>query len=123
MNRGNSKGFSLLIAVACISLAAGTLYVLAATADSLMVDADRDCIEACSRNLSASAAAWARQNADTLAAAGEGGIALDAALLEIPHASLHVAAAGHGAVEVQIECRRGRATCRRTATFAPAEGG
>ena len=114
MTRQRSGGYALLLAICAISLAGAALFVLACGSRSLLLDADQAYLEACTRNLRASAAAWAQQNAGD-AAKSTAGMVIDVERLDIPDGSVRIFADATGTMTVETQCRRGRLTMRRSA--------
>jgi len=113
-----------LLAIAAVALAGIALFILGESSTSLMMDADRAHVEAASRNLAASALAWAQlHRSEARPAADAREVRLDASPLNAAGAAAAVkllSADDEGPVRAQIatQCRRGRFAPRRTATYA-----
>lgn len=115
MKRLRNRGFVLLFVIVAIALVGVIMIVLTTGSDTMMFQSDMAYLRAIERNLTASGAAWARQNVrgkspETFNRT----IILDLANMNIRGSSLTV---GVGApmdnqVEVQINtsCTRGRRT-------------
>ena len=66
MKHSTRGGFMLILAVVGVGLVAAAMLILAGLAHSLIFDANQGYLEACNRNLTASALAWAQQNRDKI---------------------------------------------------------
>ncbi len=111
MKRAERSGYANILAVAAVALVAAAVVVLADTSDTLMFDSDLAYLQACNRNLSASALAWAKQNQDKLRDSGPSeGIQLDVEQLGIPAGNLNVSPlkAREKGLRVQIDTQCGR---------------
>ena len=117
MTRRRRKGFSIVLALLAVSLAGMAMAMLAAASGNLAFSSRRAYIEACDRNLRASALAWTRRRP---AAAGDTPknekIELNTAALEIPNARLSVTRLpeknGQPRWKITTHCRRKRMAIR-----------
>ncbi len=122
MKQAQRSGFAIILAVAAVALVGAAVFVLADTSDSLMFESDLAYLQACNRNLSASALAWARQNQDKLRDSGPSeGIQLDVERLGIPAGNLNVAPLkdrGKGLrVQIDTQCGRNKMKLERTRNY------
>ena len=122
MKQAQRNGYAIILAVAAVALVGAAVFVLADTSDTLMFDSDLAYLQACNRNLSASALAWASQNQDKLRDSGRSeGIQLDVERLEIPAGNLNVAplkAREKGlSVQIDTQCGRNKMKLERTCNY------
>ncbi len=122
MKQAQRSGYAIILAVAAVALVGAAVFVLADTSDTLMFESNITYLQACNRNLSASALAWARQNQDKLRDSGPSeGIQLDVERLEIPAGNLKVAplkARGKGLrVQIDTQCGRNKLKLKRTCNY------
>ncbi len=115
------KGSTIVIALLALSLVATGLFLLGQGANTMMFNSNRAYVEACSRNLTASALAWAQQNRSTLAREGQQAeITLDVERLEVPNGHLGIILERPDAksmkIEINTKCRRGRMAVERSQT-------
>ena len=91
MRQTNRNGYVIILAVTAIALVGAALFVLAGLANSLLFDANQACLEACNRNLAASALAWAQHNRNKITASSKTEqIQLDVSYLDIPDGDLRI---------------------------------
>ena len=122
MKRARRNGFTILLALMCLSLVGAAVVILAATSRDLLFESDRAYVEAYSRNLTASALTWADVNRKKIEDMSEGKeLRLDVEGLDIPDASLRLAplqVTDEGVkVGIAIECRRNKTDLKRSNTY------
>ena len=122
MKQAQRSGFAIILAVAAVALVGAAVLLLADMSDTLMFDSDLAYLQACNRNLSASALAWARQNQDKLRDSGPSeGIQLDVERLGIPAGNLNVAPLKDREkglrVQIDTQCGRNKMKLERTCNY------
>ena len=122
MNRMKRNGSAIVLALVAVSLVGSAVAILSASSSEMVFDANRAYLEACSRNLAASALAWAHHHRRRPAASRPAGeVPLDVEDLEIPNASLRVALTPLKGdcvgVRIASQCRRSRLPLNRQHTY------
>ena len=122
MKQAERNGFAIILAVAAVALVGAAVLLLADMSDTLMFDSDLAYLQACNRNLSASALAWARQNQDKLRDSGPSErIQLDVERLGIPAGNLNVAPLKDREkvlrVQIDTQCGRNKMKLERTCNY------
>ena len=112
------RGVLLIYVLVIVAALGAAAAVLTDACASLAFEARETYLDACARNLAASAAAWADRNGAAVPAEGR---ELDVSALGVPGARLSVApAAAPGRVEIRLSCRHGkRIVTGRVTRFAP----
>jgi hypothetical protein len=114
------KGFTIVLVMAVLGLAAAAMLVLGNVSDSLILDGSLRLAQARQRDLAASAIAWARHNRSQSADELAKGVDLDPAFLA--GQQLRVRLTGDGQAEVTIQTRAGRLNVNST-KLLPLAGG
>ena len=115
--RAKQNGFVLIVVITSFALIAAEMFILTGGSNVILFQADNAYLEACRQNLTASALAWAEQNAGAETSKNpDEKISLDVSSLCKKHASLEVKInkAADGIISVQIEttCQSARQTIR-----------
>ncbi|MHC4477758.1 MAG: hypothetical protein ACYTEL_19105 [Planctomycetota bacterium] len=116
------KGFALVTVVVLIAGMGAALFVLAGIGNTVLFESDTAYLQACERNLIASALAWARNNIKTQNKESFGKtVVLDAEKMGIHEASLSVtidmATEGKAEVRISTRCSRRRRTFRHSGKY------
>ena len=122
MKHAQRSGYAIILALTAVALMAAALILLTDTSDTLMFDANLSYLQACDRNLSASALAWASHNQKKLPKSQPSDrIQLDVELLGIPAGTLNVTASqaqGKGLkVQVDTQCGLNKIKLNRTCNY------
>ncbi len=115
MNRRKRTGLAMLYVLVVIALVGGAVYLLTDACGTMAFETRQMYVDACARNLTASGLAWARRLKVGSPGADVPARSLDAGLLAIPGAELHVTIRGAEAT-VSVSCRRGRRLVTRRET-------
>ena len=122
MKHAERSGYTIILAITAVALVSVAVVVLADTSDTLMFDSNLSYLQACDRNLSASALAWAGKHQEKLRDSEPSkGIQLDVTQLEIPAGNLKVAALKAGkkdlSLQIDIQCGRNKIKLKRTHNY------
>lgn len=119
MTKHKQKGFILLVVIVVMLTMAAELYILANIANIMLFNSNTAYLKACQRNLTASGAAWTRQNIRDFT--GENAVKevqLDVNELDIKNSSLSLTAISSAGEEPEIRistrCSRGRQSLKRS---------
>ena len=122
MKQSNRNGYVIILAVTAIALVGAALFILAGLANSLLFDANQAYLEACNRNLAASALAWAQHNRSKISASSKTEqIQLDVSYLDIPDGDLRITLLEPGGkpsrLQINTQCRRETMKLKRSDTY------
>ncbi len=111
MRQLQRNGYVIILSVVAIALVGAALLILAGLANSLLFDANQAHVQACNRNLVASALAWAQHNRDRISDSSETErIQLDIHQLNIPDGDLRITLLEprkeSPKLQIHTECRR-----------------
>ena len=115
MKQHKNDGMVLILVIVLMALIGAALVMLTAGAKTLMYDANRHYLQACNRNLAASAYAWAQKTVkDESGKIPTQKIELNTSTLGLKNADLTVsfASSNHDqvSVDIQTRCTRGKVT-------------
>ena len=126
MTRSRQSGFVLLFVMVLIGWLGVAIVVLSDACGTMVFSARGEYLEACTRNLTASARAWAEHHSRGIGGAAVRDRRLDVGDLAVRDASVVVSIASSDgkAREVQVgtRCRRGKQTLRRRGTHLVGPG-
>ena len=122
MNVDNKNGYAIILALVATALISCALVVLMDTSTSLLFDSNQEHVQAWSRNLSASALAWAQLNRDRQRKPDpDRKTELDVEHLSIPAGRLHIIwlqpSDQLARVSIETECRRGKLAVKRSDSY------
>lgn len=100
------RAFMMIWAMAVLTLVGTATTIFALTCRTLLVESNQARVEAASRNLTASAMAWARHNRKSLK--GDTVVELDVEKLQVNDGELRVVGGEAGSVRIALRCRSGR---------------
>ena len=123
MRHPTPHGFVLILAIVAVGLVAASLLILAGLANAILFDANQEYLQACNRNLTASALAWAQHNRDKISdASGTGKIELDVSCLNVTDGYLHITLLEPqkraARLQISTECRREAMKLKRSDIYS-----
>ena len=122
MKRSPPKGFTLFLVIGIMALISMAMVTVTALNNVMAIRTDRLYLQACVRNMKASAWAWSNRNADQLAEKlSEGPMSLETETLKIPGGrlvlTLDSALDVTGRLQVTMGCSKRKVTLNRNANF------
>jgi type II secretory pathway component PulK len=117
MKNERKNGFVLVLVITAIAVIAVTMLVLSAGANTMLFQSDTAYLQACQRNLVASALAWAKQQIESQSKESlDRTIKLDVTEMDIRGSALavliRITADKEPEVQINASCSRARRTLR-----------
>ena len=122
MKRTRKNGFVIIVVIMLMSLFAMALFVLTASSAKMAFESKTAALQAQSRNLTASAIAWAEHNSKKLDQLEDGiTFQLDISSLKTPRATCNITPIkveyGQSEIKINTRCTRGRRTLAQSVTL------
>jgi hypothetical protein len=119
MNKHRQNGFILFLVITVMLAMGGEMYILADMSNTMLLHTNTAYLKACQRNLTASGAAWAKQNLQKISGENvEKIVQLDVNELDIKGSSLKLTNISsidkEPEVSISTTCSRGRQSLRRS---------